>query len=69
MRKPAYFRMRAVDIAAGLQLAYYAGNNHWTVQFEGAVLKVALEGPEQVYLDRLAGFFADGRVRKLDADR
>jgi urease accessory protein len=56
------------DLPAALELGYYAGNSHWTVRFEGPVLKIAMEGPEQLYLDRLAPFFSDQRVRKVDDD-
>lgn len=57
------------DVAAALELGYHAGNSHWTVRFEGPVLKIALEGPEQSYLDRLAAFFGDHRVAKADDDQ
>jgi urease accessory protein len=57
------------DVAAALELGYHAGNSHWTVRFEGPVLKIALEGPEQSYLDRLAAFFSDHRVAKADDEQ
>jgi urease accessory protein len=57
------------DIAAALELGYQAGNSHWTVHFDGPVLRIALEGPERNYLDRLAAFFSDHRVTRTDDDR
>ena len=57
------------DIAAALELGYQAGNSHWTVRFDGPVMRIALEGPERDYLDRLAGFFSDQRVTRTDDDR
>jgi urease accessory protein len=57
------------DIAAALELGYQAGNSHWTVRFDGPVMRIALEGPERDYLDRLAAFFSDRRVRRTDDDR
>lgn len=56
------------DAAAALQLGYFAGNMHWRVSFEGAVLKVALEGAEAGYLDRLSPLLADGRVQRVADD-
>ena len=57
------------DVAAALELGYHAGNAHWTVRFEGPMLKIALEGPEQSYLDRLAPFFSDNRATRADDDQ
>jgi urease accessory protein len=57
------------DIAAALELGYQVGNSHWRVRFEGAVLRIALEGPEGTYLDRLATLFSDHRVIRSDDDR
>ncbi len=57
------------DIAAALELGYQAGNSHWTVRFDGPVMRIALEGPERDYLDRLAAFFSDHRVTRTDDGR
>ena len=57
------------DVAAALELGYHAGNSHWTVRFDGPIMRIALEGPERDYLDRLTGLLADGRVRRTDDDR
>ncbi|MBN34713.1 MAG: urease accessory protein UreE [Rhodospirillaceae bacterium] len=54
------------DAAAAIELGYHAGNLHWRVKFDGERLAVALEGPEQAYLDRLKDFFGDGRARRAD---
>jgi urease accessory protein len=54
------------DAGAALELGYHAGNLHWRVQFRDGVLAVALEGPEQAYLDRLETFLSDGRARLFD---
>ena len=56
------------DAAAALELGYFAGNMHWTVRFEGEMLRIALAGPEQDYLDRLAPMLADGRARRAGGD-
>ena len=47
-------------------LGYHAGNLHWRVHFERGRLLVALEGPEATYLERVAAFLEDGRVRRAD---
>jgi urease accessory protein len=57
------------DIAAALELGYQAGNSHWTVRFDGPVMRIALEGAERGYLERLAALFSDGRVTRTDDDR
>lgn len=57
------------DVAAALELGYQAGNSHWTVRFDGPIMRIALEGPEQNYLDRLAAFLSAHRVTRTDDDR
>jgi urease accessory protein len=57
------------DVAAALELGYHAGNSHWTVRFDGPVMRIALEGPEQGYLDRLAPLVSHDRVTRVDDDR
>ena len=52
----------ARDPAAALQLGYFAGNMHWPVRFDADRLHIALHGPEEHYLDRLAHLMAEGRV-------
>ncbi|MGY8996621.1 MAG: urease accessory protein UreE [Alphaproteobacteria bacterium] len=54
------------DAEAALELGYHAGNLHWRVQFRDGCLAVALEGPEQAYLDRLSLFLSDGRAHRID---
>jgi urease accessory protein len=56
------------DAAAALELGYFAGNMHWPVRFEGGVLKVALHGPVQDYVERLGHLLKDGRVRRAADD-
>ena len=54
------------DAVAALELGYFAGNLHWRVRFEASRLLIALEGPEEDYLTRLAPFFEDRRARRDD---
>lgn len=57
------------DTSAALELGYFAGNMHWKVRFEGTVLHIVLDGPEQRYLERLEAFLADGRIRRVEHER
>jgi urease accessory protein len=57
-------RMRESEWLA-LELGYFAGYMHWTVRFEGAWLRIALQGPAERYLERLEPFIADGRARHI----
>lgn len=52
------------DATAALELGYFAGNMHWPVRFEGEMLRIALQGPEQEYMTRMVHLFTDGRVRR-----
>ena len=61
-----WLRLQPRDAAAALELGYHAGNMHWRVRFDGAVLAIAQEGPRKTYLDRLEAYLADGRAKVLD---
>lgn len=52
------------DSAAALELGYFAGNMHWRVKFDGEALKIALDGPEQGYLDRLAPLLSEEKIER-----
>ncbi len=64
MQEEVWLDLCAADDAAALELGYLAGNMHWRVRFDGAVLKIALDGPEASYLARLAPLLDSGRVRR-----
>ena len=57
-----WLRLVPGSLADAIELGYHAGNLHWRVRFDGAALLVALEAPEQAYLDRLGDLAAGGRV-------
>ncbi len=65
MRDTAWLTLAPLDAAAALELGYFAGNMHWAVRFQGAWLRIALQGPVQQYLERLDPFLKDGRVRQI----
>ena len=66
MRETVWLALGPRDLAAALDLGYFCGNLHWRVRFEGAVLKVALDGPRESYMDRLAQHLDDGRARLVE---
>lgn len=65
MEEEAWLDIVAADADAALELGYLAGNMHWRVRFDGAVLKIALEGAESNYLTRLAPLLESGRARRV----
>jgi urease accessory protein len=65
MRETEWLTLAPRDPAAALEIGYFAGNMHWAVRFEGAWLRVALQGPLQGYLDRIEPYLSDGRVRRV----
>lgn len=61
-----WLRVRATTPAAALELGYLAGNMHWKVRFDGDVIEIARQGPENDYLARLAGIMGSGQIEKID---
>ena len=57
-----WLRLEPRSLADAVELGYQAGNLHWRVRFEGEALLVALEGPVDHYLDRLAALVTNRRV-------
>jgi len=57
--------LEPIDLSVAMELGYFCGNLHWRIRFESGRLLVALEGPEQDYLDRLDSFFSKGQVRVI----
>ncbi|MEE8171467.1 MAG: urease accessory protein UreE [Alphaproteobacteria bacterium] len=66
MLETKWLRIAPTDTAAALELGYFAGNLHWRVRFDGALLEIALEGPVENYLNRLARHIESGRARRVD---
>ena len=65
MRDTEWLTLAPRDTASALELGYFAGNMHWAVRFEGAWLRIALQGPADRYMERLQPFIADGRARQI----
>ena len=53
------------DVAAALELGYFAGNMHWKVEFDGERLRIAVQGPVESYRERLAHLLGDGRISRV----
>jgi urease accessory protein len=68
MRESPWLTLVPRDTAAALELGYFAGNMHWKVEFDDSVLRIAVHGPLESYLERLAPFMADGRVTRVPAE-
>jgi urease accessory protein len=62
MNEVEWLALEPRDAAAALELGFCAGNMHWKVEFAGAHLRIALQGPAESYLERLAHLTRDGRV-------
>lgn len=61
-----WLALRARDQSAALELGYFCGNLHWRVRFVPDRIMVALEGPEQDYLERLRPLLASGKACRDD---
>ena len=61
-----WLRLQPRDAAAAMRLGYHAGNLHWRVRFDGGCLLVALDGPREDYLARLAELLSAGEVEVGD---
>lgn len=65
MRETEWLNLAPRDTAAALEIGYFAGNMHWAVRFEGALLRIVLQGPVKGYLARLEPYLSDGRARRI----
>ncbi|MEO6022618.1 MAG: urease accessory protein UreE [Burkholderiales bacterium] len=66
IQETTWLKLRARDNAAALELGYFAGNMHWKVKFDDSILNIAVEGPEQSYLDRLQPLLSSGKAVRVD---
>lgn len=65
MQETAWLVLQPRDAEAALELGYFAGNMHWKVAFDGERLRIAVQGPVESYLERLAHLLRDGRVSRV----
>lgn len=66
LQEQRWLTLEPVDLSIALQLGYHAGNMHWRVRFEGARLKIALDGEAAGYLARLEPLLSSERIRVVD---
>ena len=65
MAEDEWLSLKPKDLATAIELGYFAGNMHWRVRFKKDSLDIALESPENIYLDRLKDFFEQQRVARI----
>jgi urease accessory protein len=61
--------LQPTDMSSAVELGYFVGNLHWRVQFDGPMLRIALEGPEQDYLTRLEPYLNNNRAKQIVDER
>jgi len=68
MAKDQWLSLKPKDLSSAIELGYFAGNMHWRVKFGKERLDIALESPEEIYLERLKGFFNKNKITRLNND-
>jgi urease accessory protein len=66
MTEERWLRITPRDLDGALETGYFAGNFHWRVRFEPGALLIALEGPAENYISRLAHLTMQGKIRLAD---
>lgn len=61
-----WLSLRASDIGSALELGYFAGNMHWRVRFDGAVMHIATGAEPEDMLTRLQPLLDGGTVSLVD---
>ena len=61
-----WLRLEVQSADVALRLGYFAGNLHWGVKFDQNILRVAVSGNINAYLDRIKNVFTDKEVRIVD---
>lgn len=68
MAEDQWLSLKPKDISAAIELGYFAGNMHWRVKFGKEHIDIALESPEEIYLDRLKDFFNEKKITRCSDD-
>ena len=63
-----WLTLKPRDVSTAIELGYFAGNMHWRVKFDNETLKIALESPEEIYLERLKDFFTQQKIARVQND-
>ncbi len=67
MAEDQWLSIKPIDLATAIELGYFAGNMHWRVKFQNEQLDIALESPEEIYLDRLKDFFNQNKILRINS--
>lgn len=65
MAEAKWLLVKPINTAAGIEIGYFAGNMHWKVDFDDDILRIALNGSAQNYIDRISNFIKDRKVEIL----
>ena len=65
MAEDEWLSLKPKDLSTAIELGYFAGNMHWRVKFEHERIDIALESPENIYLDRLKDFFEQKKITRI----
>ena len=68
MAEEQWLQLKPRDISSAIEVGYFAGNMHWRVKFENECLNIAVESPEEIYLDRLKDFFTQEKIVQVNHD-
>lgn len=68
MSQDQWLSLKPKNMSSAIELGYFAGNMHWRVKFEKECLYIAIESPEDVYLDGLKDFFIQEKVTRVNHD-
>ncbi len=68
MSEDQWLSLKPHDISTAIELGYFAGNMHWRVKFGKERIDIALESPEEIYLDRLKDFFNEKKITRCNHD-
>ena len=66
--KLPWLTVKPVSLASAIELGHLAGSMHWRVKFDGTRLKVAIEGDEGAYRDRMAPLLEKRMAVLVDVD-
>ena len=65
MAEDQWLSLKPKDLSTAIELGYFAGNMHWRVKFGKEQIDIALESPENIYLDRLKDFFEQKKITRV----
>jgi urease accessory protein len=64
----SWLTVKPASLASAIELGHLAGSMHWRVKFDGERLKIAIEGDEGAYRDRIAPLLEKHMAVLVDVD-